>query len=90
MKIAVINGDSINSIEKIHNKLKYQLDFPDYYGMNLDSLWDELTSTSEDIKIIIKNSDNLVESLGNYGIMFLQTIKEATEENEKIHVEIDK
>ena len=90
MKIAVINGDSVNSIEQIHNKLKYQLDFPEYYGMNLESLWDELTSTSEDIKIIIKNSDNLVESLGNYGIMFLQTIKEATEENEKIHVEIDK
>ena len=89
MKIAVINGDNINSIERIHNKLKYQLDFSDYYGMNLDSLWDELTSTSEEIKIIIKNADKLIDSLGNYGVMFRHTIREASEENDKIHVEID-
>lgn len=88
MDIAVINGKNVDSIEKLHNKLKLQLDFPDYYGMNLDSLWDELTSSGEDIKIVIQNSDAIIDSIGNYGVMFIQTIKEASEENDKIRVEV--
>lgn len=40
METVIIEGKEFYSIDEIHEYLKIQLDFPDYYGMNLDALWD--------------------------------------------------
>lgn len=37
---------------EIHEVLKHDLDFPDYYGGNLDALWDCLTDMLCDISFI--------------------------------------
>ena len=43
---------------EIHEVLKRDLEFPDYYGGNLDALWDCLTDMLGDISIIeIYNSE---------------------------------
>ena len=50
-------GKVENYIE-IHEVLKRDLDFPDYYGGDLDALWDCLTDMLSDISIIeIYNSE---------------------------------
>ncbi|WP_224988025.1 barstar family protein, partial [Bacillus amyloliquefaciens] len=39
----IIDGKDVTSTEALHRILKDQLDFPDYYGENLNALWDCLT-----------------------------------------------
>ena len=36
----VIKGSLIKNINDFHKIIKRQLNFPDYYGENLDALWD--------------------------------------------------
>lgn len=43
MEEIIIDGKKHKTIEDIHLFLKKELEFPDYYGMNLDALWDCLT-----------------------------------------------
>lgn len=43
MKQVTLNGDKITSVSDLHQTLKEQLELPDYYGENLDALWDCLT-----------------------------------------------
>ena len=44
----------INTKEELHQLLKEELNFPDYYGANLDALYDVLTDM-KDIEIEIIN-----------------------------------
>jgi ribonuclease inhibitor len=43
LEVIVLDGKEFESIEKIHRILKKKLDLPDYYGENLNALWDCLT-----------------------------------------------
>ena len=36
----IIKGSLIKNIDDFHKTIKRQLNFPDYYGENLDALWD--------------------------------------------------
>ena len=47
MKI-ILDGSTFTDKEKLHSILKSEFNFPDYYGNNLDALWDCLTG---DIKL---------------------------------------
>jgi len=42
MKV-IIDGKHIKSEEDFHSVLARELDFPDFYGQNLDALWDCMT-----------------------------------------------
>ncbi len=39
MRKIIIDGRDFENIEVLHDDLKDKLDFPDYYGRNLDALW---------------------------------------------------
>ena len=43
MRKVEIQGNEINNEDELHEFLKKQLEFPDYYGENLSALWDCLT-----------------------------------------------
>lgn len=62
-----------------HNYLKQSLGFPDYYGSNLDALYDCLVELS-DCRILLTNSHALTKS-GTYGENLLDTIRDAAEHN---------
>ncbi|MBT2572415.1 barstar family protein [Bacillus sp. ISL-51] len=47
MNKAVIHGEQIRSMSDLHQALKQELSLPDYYGENLDALWDCLTGWVE-------------------------------------------
>ena len=88
MKKVHLNGKRMISKEVTHAYLKRKFDFPDYYGKNLDALWDLLTTLGKDTEIIILHKDSILESLGSYGEALLALFLELPEETDRIKVEI--
>ena len=65
MKFAVIDGNSVASMEDIHRTLAQQLAFPEWYGNNLDALYDCLTEISGKIRLLDWEVAEI--RLGDYG-----------------------
>ena len=74
-----IYGDRMTSRETAHAELARALDFPPYYGANLDALWDMISATDADV--VLLNVEAMLRALGSYGCKILSTFYEATEEN---------
>ena len=62
-----------------HDYLKEALDFPDYYGKNLDALYDCLTEISCEIELI--NSEEVDKDI-------LDTFRDAANENNLLKLKI--
>ena len=54
--------------------------FPDYYGRNLDALYDVLTCLSEPLTLVLTGTPSV------YGEGFRDTVLDAAEENRKLHI----
>ena len=65
--------------ERAHRYLARKLDFPDYYGANLDALFDCL-SELHDHTIELLGAEELRNSDG-YGARILKVLEEAAESN---------
>lgn len=83
MKI-VIDGKNIDTKEMLHSHIASGLDFPQWYGENLDALYDCLTDITEETEISLVNSEALHEKLGVYADAFEDVLRDAVYENEKI------
>lgn len=82
-----IDCKMIKDKEGLHEKLKHCFDFPNYYGKNLDALWDELTMINESTEVQLLHFETLVKRLGSYGESVIKTFDEAQNENENIKIE---
>ena len=67
--------------EKIHTVMAEELDFPSYYGKNLDALYDALTDICEELVITVNGQSD-------YGTKLLAAINDAAAANKNIKVEI--
>lgn len=84
----IIDGRKITDKAMLHAYLKEQCQFPDYYGNNLDALYDVLTERAEPLQICIEYAEELKERLCGYGEAFIETLLDVAAENEHITVEI--
>lgn len=75
MKKIIIDGNEMTSVKKVHEFLKDALDFPDYYGENLDALWDVLTDIVDPVEICLINKDKFREHLGPDADGFIDVFK---------------
>lgn len=82
MRVIYLDAGELSDRKKAHQYLAEQLEFPDYYGCNLDALYDCLTELSE-CQIIFENE----ESAGRYYKTIRKVFSEAAKENNglKIH-----
>ena len=88
MRYAIIEGAAVGSMDRLHRLLAEQLDFPDWYGGNLDALYDCLTDLTEETTVILLHSQALAETLGaGYG-RFCRVLKDAAAENPNLHIQI--
>lgn len=88
MKEIILNGDKMSDSKLTHIYLKRKLQLPEYYGGNLDALWDLLSTESREIKIVIINTDSITKKMGFYGESLLHLFLEVCTENPKITVEL--
>ena len=71
----VLNLNNIQNKEQLHQYLKDQLHFPDYYGKNLDALNDCLGELAQDIVINFEGKEQFCEVFGEYGKTVLRIFK---------------
>lgn len=77
----IIDGRKIKDKQTLHAYLKEACKFPDYYGNNLDALYDVLTDREEPLEIILEYAEELKEILCGYGEAFIETLEDASAEN---------
>lgn len=85
----VLDGQKITSREDLHKQMEAVLDFPEWYGGNLDALYDCLTDLMEETDIHILHKDALADTLGDYTERLLRILKDAEQSNLNIQVLID-
>ena len=83
-----LDGKVITNREELHNTITWQLHLPDYYGRNLDALWDILSTWSELLHIEVTHMAQLQQHLGDYADALLQLLKEVAEENHSITLQM--
>ncbi|NFP90979.1 barstar family protein [Clostridium sporogenes] len=77
----IIDGSKINDKNQFHEYIKEIMELPEYYGENLDALWDCITGwIILPVKIEWTNYAVSKERLGDYVDKILETFKEAEEE----------
>ncbi|CAI6300815.1 Putative ribonuclease inhibitor YrdF [Bacillus subtilis] len=83
MRKIMIDGRDFENIEVLHDDLKDKLDFSNYYGRNLDALWDCLTGWVDlPLTLVLINFEFSKKFLGSYADDVLEVLLEAQEELE--------
>lgn len=84
----IIDGRKITDKLELHAYMKEQCQFPDYYGNNLDALYDVLTERTEPLEICIEYAEELKERLCGYGEAFLEMLQDVSANGGNIRVVI--
>lgn len=77
------------SREILHDTLAELLDFPAYYGRNLNALFDLLTERGEQTELVLRNRSLLSDHLGGYGTAFLEVLFDAARENPALSIRLE-
>lgn len=87
MKTVVINFSKCKYPMDLHSEIKEKLELPEWYGNNLDALWDMLTGfieTPVNITVIFKPETKAAEALNENVMKIIETFKEAAIEDNEI------
>ena len=80
----ILDGRNLTDRASVHDFFATALQLPDYYGRNLDALYDLLSAWPERVAIKVIYPDSMVENLGKYSNALLKTLQDAAESNPKI------
>ena len=86
MSKVIINGLTMVSRQRAHNEIAHALSLPNYYGRNLDALWDCVSTLHADVTLT--DADAVVSMLGDYGRQLIGVLQEASEKNPHFSLEI--
>ena len=81
MKELILDGKTIHSKAELHQQVAAQLELPDWYGANLDALYDVLTERRQKIQIILRHQNSLRRHLQDDYEPVMATILDAMEDN---------
>ena len=82
-----LNLSLLETRKELHKYLKEKLSLPDYYGENLDALYDLLTSSREKRQILVEGIKVYNEKTGGYADRLMRVLKDAEKETEGLTVE---
>ncbi|PEY87921.1 barnase inhibitor [Bacillus cereus] len=90
MDEVVLDGEKFDNLEQMHIYLQKILDIPDFYGHNLDALWDFLTGIIE-IPLTIRwiNFKESEIKLGEDCKRLLQLFREVEDEKDDFKLKIE-
>jgi len=74
----VIDVKELDNLQQMHEQLRKQLQFPEYYGNNLDALYDMLTSRQAPLTIKVKKDPS------KSWVRLMRMLRDAAAENPAI------
>ncbi len=82
--LVIIDGKTLRGRGEYHRYLKTSLNFPEYYGGNLDALYDLLSVIDEPVVLKMKNVREMRIDLGPYYEKLLNTLQDAARVNSRV------
>ena len=86
MRKITLDIERMRSLPMLHKYLHTALALPEYYGANLDALYDCLTEIAEPTELVVPKKVADEAYLGWYGQQFLQLLEDAGAANEAIKI----
>lgn len=86
MRRIEIDLRNISTKEELHEMLQEKLNFPSYYGKNLDALADVLGDINEQTELVIIGEDEMFSRLGAYGESFKNVLDISARESDEFSV----
>ena len=86
MKEITMDCRGFASRSDLHNAFADALSFPDWYGNNLDALYDQLTSICEDMTIVLLHWTEAEETMGRYAICARRAMEDARQNNPRVRI----
>lgn len=80
MEKYILDGKYFTDKEKTYDYLKEVFSFPNYFGKNLDGLWDSL-SGMDNLYLLIRNARMIPRNLGDYGLLILDVFGDLQEQD---------
>lgn len=80
MKKITLDFENISNKEEMHKYLAEKFEFPDYYGKNLDALFECLTDIAEPTAV------NIINAINDYDEQIINVITSAEEGNDNLAV----
>ena len=90
MKEIILDGRQLRGMEDVHMAFRNGLEMRDGCGFNLDALFDVLTDQRETVAVVIRNRQELALTLGKRCARLMRMLKDASEENERVLLSIDR
>lgn len=84
-----IDLTDVRSKEEFHDKIQEELDCPNYYGRNMDALYDVLTAYCEPVELDFIGFVDFAQDLPGYGSAFKEMCLEAMAENHELTIYFD-
>ena len=72
----LLNGRRMTSREELYIHIADKFDLPAHFGSNLDALWDVLSARRRDNYIFLVYADDMIESLGGYGVKLVELFRD--------------
>jgi len=82
----ILDGNKIADRKSLHDSLQEGLSLPEWYGRNLDALYDCLCDIFEECEICVFAPMALEESLGGYARCFFHVLENAAKRNPRLHI----
>lgn len=86
MRKVILNLEKMRSIAMLHKHLHTALALPEYYGANLDALYDCLTELAEPTELVVPQKVTDEEYLGWYGQQLVHALQDAAAANENLKI----
>lgn len=65
-KTIVLDFTGCKTCSDVHEQIRVAMDFPEWYGANLDAFWDMLRTECDATKLVIKGVESFSKDLNSY------------------------
>ena len=86
MRKITLDIEKMRSLPMLHKYLHTALALPEYYGANLDALYDCLAEIAEPTELVVPKKVADEAYLGWYGQQFLQVLQDAAAANDALTI----
>ena len=90
MNYIILDFNGIKSLWTLHEYFKEVFNLPDYYGHNMDALWDCLDCSFEfPTTIVLKNIEKIPSEMNEATKIMMELFEDLQRDNEKVTVQIE-